>query len=386
MLITNAKIYTMEACGVIENGFIHVQDGKIAAVGPMADMPDLKEEEVIDVAGKNVFPGFVEAHCHVGVEDEGLNFEGNDGNEITDPTTPTVRALDSYYSLDRACDDALYGGVTTVLTTPGSANPIGGQMMTIKMGTSDDVEQKAIHTFNSMKFALGENPKRCYNGRKQTPMTRMGSASVIREQLEKARRYMIEKENAEKKGEKGPAYDAKCEALIPVLKREVRAHFHCHRSDDIMTAIRIGKEFNLDQVIVHGTEGYLIADTLAKANVPVITGPYLSNRSKPECTNLSPKNPAILTQAGCLTAICTDHPVIPIHYLPLCAGIAVKEGLDYMKALECITINAAKIACVDDRVGSIKVGKDADLTIYDGDPLSVYAVPEAVFVDGKRVR
>lgn len=380
MLIIHARIVTMEA-KTFENGFLSMKDGKIAAVGDMSEV--LQDEEIYDAAGKTVYPGFIDAHCHLGMWEDALGFEGDDGNEDSDPVTPQLRAIDAINPIDRTFEEAVAGGITTVLTGPGSANPIGGQWAAIKT-YGKRIDKMTLNPAVGMKFALGENPKTVYNGKNQAPTTRMATAALIREALKKARKYLDAIEDAERDDELDPPeFDAKSEALIPVLKREQKAFFHAHRADDIFTAIRIADEFSLDLVIVHGTEAHAVAEELAEEHVPIISGPILCDRSKPELRGLDVAGMATLCKVGVHTALCTDHPVIPIQYLPLCCGLAVGAGLPYEEALKAITIYPAEMAGIADRVGSIKPGKDADLVIYDGDPFSPYNRPAAVFIDGR---
>lgn len=384
MLIIHADIHTM-AGPVIPDGFIRVEDGKIAEVGKMASLEE--QGECVDVQGARIYPGFIDAHTHLGMWEDGLDFEGDDGNEDTDPVTPHLRAIDAINPLDRCFREALEAGVTTVVSGPGSANPIGGQMVAMKtFGTC--VDQMMVKMPVAVKMALGENPKNVYHGKNQSPVTRMATAALIREQLFKARAYREDLHCAETSDTDEydpPEFDIKCEALLPVLKREVQVHFHAHRADDIFTAIRLGKEFHLDFVIVHATDGHLIADALKQEQIPVLSGPFLSDRSKPELRNLTPKCPGILSGQGVPLAIVTDHPVIPVQYLPLCAGLAVREGMDSEQAIQAITCNPAKICKIDHRVGSIEPGKDADLVVFRGSPLDFSLKPEMVFVNGKRV-
>ena len=382
MLLLHGNILTMEHA-VYPDGYLLIQNGKIAGIGPAAEAPF--DADTIDLNGKTVLPGFIDAHCHLGMWEDGLGFEGDDGNESTDPVTPQLRAIDALNPLDRTFAEARLGGVTTVLTGPGSANAIGGQWAAVKT-LGRRIDDMVLDAAVGMKFALGENPKTTYNEKNVAPITRMATAALIREQLRKAQRYLDDKERADEEEDfDEPEYDAKCEALIPVLERRQKAFFHAHRADDIFTAIRIAREFRLDLVLVHATEGYLVRDLLAGEDVPVIAGPILCDRSKPELRNLSVEGPGLLQKAGILTALCTDHPVIPIQYLPLTAGIAIGAGMDRDAALRAITIHAAEAAGIDDRVGSLALGKDADLAVYDGDPCSPYVRPEMVFINGIRV-
>lgn len=368
----------------IENGWLETENGKIKALGE-GTAPDITGEK-IDAGGGVLMPGIIDAHTHIGMCEDSLNFEGEDTNEDTDPATPQLSAVDAINPLDRCFDDALSAGVTSVVTGPGSANPIGGRLVAMKT-YGKRIDKMIIKNPVAVKFALGENPKTCYHENHEMPVTRMATAAIIREQLLKAQKYLekIEKYEADE-DEDEPDFDYKCEALIPLLRREIQAHFHAHRADDIFTAIRIAKQFNLDYVIVHATDGCLIADELAQEKTRVLSGPFLCDRCKPELCNQTPKSPGIMSRAGIETAIITDHPVIPIEYLSLCAALAVKNGMDYEDALRAITINPAKIVGIDNRVGSLAVGKDADFAIFDGDPLLLSSNVTFVSVDGKRVK
>lgn len=379
MKIWNAVIHTQTAAGIIKNGYVSVENGKISEVA--SGTPEHIAPEDIDAGGSILLPGFIDAHTHLGIIENGIAFEGDDCNEATDPFTPHLRVIDGVNPLDRCFEEARTAGVTTVMTSPGSANTCGGTMAILKTA-GKMVDRMLIGT--GMKFALGENPKSVYNDRDETPITRMATAAMIREGLSKAQRYQQELDFAESDpDEHMPDYDAKSEALLPVLERDVKAHFHCHRADDICTAIRIAKEFNLDYVIVHGTEGYEIADILAEEQVPVIAGPTLCDRCKPEMQKLTIQNPALLHQAGVKVALCTDHPVIPIQYLSTTAALAVKGGMSREDAIYAITAGAAEILGVEERVGSIAVGMDADLQLYRGDPLDLLCDPWLVMIDGK---
>lgn len=381
MTFINAYLYTAEG-QPIPSGYLTVKNGKIAALGNMADYTP-SEEEALDLTGKRIYPGFIDAHTHLGMWDDGLGFEGDDGNEISEPVTAALRAVDAINSFDRCFTEAHQAGVTAVVTGPGSANPVGGMMAAIKT-TGGRLERLLLKFPVSMKMALGENPKTTYHDRDESPVTRMATAKIIREALTKATRYAQSVDAAEEPSDL-PEYDADSEALLPVIRGELPVHFHCHRRDDIFTAIRIAEEFHLRYVLVHATEGYLCADELAACGVSVFSGPSLSDRSKPELANLSPASTGILDKAGIPTAIVTDHPVIPLQYLPLCAGLAVREGMDYDSALRAITIRPAQILGLDSRVGSLKVGKDADFSIFDDDPLTLAAKPLAVYIDGRQV-
>ena len=366
------------------DGFLFAKDGKIVQVGPMEELPEeYRDGKVLDAQGALLLPGFVDAHSHLGMWEDGLGFEGDDGNEETDPVTPQLRAIDAVNPMDRCFSEALQAGVTTVLTGPGSANPISGSWCAMKTA-GRRIEEMLLDDAVGMKFSLGENPKSVYNGKNQTPMTRMGTAALIREELHKAARYLQDLKKAKKDPESDPPeYDAKCEALVPVLRRRMKAFFHAHRADDIFTAIRIAKEFRLDYAIVHGTEGGQVADLLAREKADVIAGPVLCDRSKPELRGLRLENAAVLRRAGVRAAICTDHPVIPIQYLALSAGLCVRGGLPHDEALRMLTILPAQICGIDRRVGSLKKGKDADFVLFDSDPLGVYTVPRLVVLGGR---
>ena len=382
MLIINAHILPMEGQD-IENGYLHIENGKIRALGPMEEAP--QDAEVYDVAGTFALPGFVDAHCHLGICGDSVGYEGDDCNEMSEPVMPQLRAIDGVNPMDRYFAESAAAGITTVLTGPGSANPIAGQFIAMKT-TGRRIDDMALKNSACMKFSLGENPKMTYNEKHETPMTRMATAALIREELYKAKEYLDKQTKAaEDEDADAPDYDAKLEALLPVLKRELSAHFHAHRADDILTAIRIAKEFNLDYVIVHGTDGHLIADILAEEGARVICGPLLTDRSKPELFHQKLENPAILAKAGVQVAICTDHPELPAEYLPLSAAMAVRAGMEAEEALRAITINAARIAGIDNRVGSLKPGKDADIVLCSAHPFDMSCKVQAVFIDGKRI-
>ncbi len=383
MLIMHAVIHTMTG-NAIENGWIRTEDGIIKEIGSDLENPQL-DERVLDVQGAGVYPGFVDAHTHLGMWEDGLTFEGDDGNEETDPITPQLRAIDAINPIDRCFSEALAAGVTTVITGPGSANPIGGQLAAIKTyGTC--IDEMLVKAPVAIKMALGENPKSVYHGKNQAPSTRMSTAALIREELFKAKRYMEDLQRAEEDEDfDAPEFDMKSEALVPALKGEIEVHFHAHRNDDIDTAIRIAKEFHLNYVIVHGTEGHLMTRRLINEGTRVLAGPFLCDRSKPELKNLTPANPGILANAGVAIAIITDHPVVPLQYLPTCAALAVREGMKYEDALKAITINPARICGIDDKVGSIEVGKDADLIVFDTNPLEMTSKPKFVIAGGKLI-
>lgn len=384
MLIINGIIHTMDG-PVIENGYVAVSGSKIARVGPMSECPAQWEGETFDAQGGHVCPGFIDAHCHLGMFGDSLGFESEDGNEETDPCTPQLRAIDAVNPLDRCFSEARAAGVTTVLTGPGSANPVSGQFAALKTD-GRWVDAMIVRAPISMKLALGENPKQVYHDRDETPVTRMATAAIIRENLRKAVEYGEKLDKAARDEDADPPdYDAKLEALLPVVRGELPVHIHAHRADDIATGIRIAKEFKLKCVIVHGTEGHLIPELLAQAGVPVITGPALGDRSKPELANMTLKNPLILSRSGVDAAICTDHPEVPIQYLPLCAALAVKGGMAPEEALAAITVNAARIAGLDGSLGSLTPGKEADIVVTDRHPLELLGEVKAVFMGGRRI-
>ncbi|MFO7153044.1 MAG: amidohydrolase [Bacillota bacterium] len=378
--IKGGTVYTMKG-EVIEGGTVLVEGDKIAKVGKDLSIPE--GCEVIDATGKYVFPGFIDAHSHVGIFEEGVGEIGEDGNEMTDPVTPHLRALDAVSPEDKAFDDAVKGGVTCVFTGPGSANVIGGQSIAVKT-YGRVIDKMVVKAPAGLKVAFGENPKRVYGQQKKMPSTRMGTAALLREALTKAKNYLEKKKIAMEKGEFFEK-DLKMEVLCDVLEKKIPLRAHAHRAFDIMTAIRIAKEFDVDIVIEHCTEGHLIADELAELGVPAVVGPSLTSRSKIELKDLSFRTAGILANRGVKVAIMTDHPVIPVQYLNVCAGLAVREGMKVEDALAAITINAAEIIGIQDRVGSIEEGKDADIVVWDGFPLEVMSKPELVIIDGKVV-
>lgn len=383
MIILHARVWPMDA-PVIEDGYVEIVEGRIRALGPMTACR-AGRADVFNAQGGWLFPGFIDAHTHLGMWEDGLGFEGDDGNEDTDPATPHLRAIDAVNPYDRCFREALEAGVTTVVTGPGSANPIGGQLLAMKT-YGGRLDERIVAAPVAMKMALGENPKSVYHGKSQAPVTRMATAAIIREQLARAQRYAQDKERAAADPDLDePEYDSKCEALLPVVRGDLPVHFHAHRLDDIFTARRIAQEFGLRCVIVHATEAHLAADELAADGVPMLCGPLLCDRSKPELRNLTPANPGMLQAVGAKIALITDHPVVPEQYLPLCAAIAVREGLPHAEALRAITLSPAELLGIAERVGSITPDKDADLVLFDGDPLTAAAKPAAVFAAGERV-
>jgi imidazolonepropionase-like amidohydrolase len=369
----------------LESGTVLVTGGKITAVGPDLDIPD--GATVIDAAGGWVLPGFIEAHGHVGVHEEAEGWAGSDSNELTEPVTAQVRALDAINPADLGFRDAVSGGVLAVNVNPGSGNPIGGQTAALKCW-GRTVDQMLLKAPAGMKSALGENPKRVYGERKQSPSTRLGTAAVIRGALVDAANYLAKLDAEQRKPEDERKYvdrDLKLEALGRVLRKEIPWRQHCHRADDIATALRLAEEFGYDLVIDHGTEAHLLADILAAKDIPVIIGPLFTSRSKVELRNRSLDNPGKLASAGVTIAITTDHPVVPINFLAHQAALSVKHGLDRDAALRALTINPARIVGVDDRLGSIEPGKDADLVIWSGDPLDVLSRVTRALIDGEEI-
>ncbi|MFI7224327.1 amidohydrolase [Nonomuraea angiospora] len=365
----------------IDGGTVLVQDGKIAAVGRDVAVPE--GTPIVDAAGGWVLPGFVEAHGHLGVYEEAEGWAGQDTNEMTDPNGARLRALDAINPADLAFADALSGGVTTAVIKPGSGNPIGGQTVAIKCwGRS--VDEMLVKEPASVKSALGENPKRVYGDQKKLPSTRQGVAAVIRDAFMKAQDYKAKRAAAADEG-KPFDRDGTLEILVRVLDGELPWCQHTHRADDISTALRLADEFGYRLIINHGTDGHLLADTLADRDVPVIIGPLFTSRSKVELRRRSLRNPGILARAGVRLAITTDHPVVPIHFLVHQATLAVKEGLDPAEALRSITLNPARIMGIDDRVGALRPRLDADVVIWSGDPLDVMSRALRVFISGREV-
>ncbi len=383
-LIVNANILTMEGTDY-ENGYLLIEDGKIVAVGDMSEAPG-QAEEVIDAKGRYLLPGFVDAHCHVGMWEESLGEAGADGNESTTPMTPQLRAIDAVNPFDEAFQNARRAGITTVVTGPGSANVLGGQFAALKTD-GVCVDDMLIKAPVAQKAALGENPKSSYGTKNQMPMTRMASAALLREMLYKTKEYAKKWENYYKntKKESCPEFDFQLESLLPVIRGEIPLKVHVHRADDICTAIRIGEEFGILITLEHCTEGHLIADILKVKNIPVTLGPTLGSKTKSELANLSYDVYTELEKRGIEFAIMTDHGEIPIQELYLCAVLAVRHGLSKQTALRAITINAAKNAGIADRVGSICKGKDADFLLMSGEPMSFDATVESVFINGRQI-
>lgn len=391
ILIHNVDVYPISA-SPIRNGAVAWKDGKIVAIGtvgaegPEAIAPEVKEAagqlKLIDGQGGVLMPGMIDAHCHAGVHEEGIGWEGADYNEATGPVTPDMRTIDGINPEERGLKDALQGGVTAVCVVPGSANVIGGSATVIHTWGSSIVDQMVIANKVGMKCAFGENPKRVYRNKDKSPATRMATAAVMREWLTKARDYEAKKARAAEKGEHCDT-DLKLEALLPVVKGEIPLRAHAHRADDIVTAVRIAEEYGVRIVIEHCTEGHKIADFLAAKGIPAIVGPTLSSRSKIEVKDKSFATPGILAKAGVTVALTMDHPVIPIENLPVVGAMVMKTGMTEEEALAAITLNPARILGLDSRLGSIEAGKDADVVLWSGHPFDVQSSVKKVWIGGE---
>jgi len=370
--IKGGKIYTMGAASIIDGGTVLIEGDIIKEVGKDLSVPD--NCKVIDALGQYVLPGFIDAHTHIGLEEEIYRVEGDDVNEAVDPSTPQLRAVDGINFADIAFVDALRGGVTRTMSMPGSANILGGQAVFLKHLAANPAEMVYRQPWG-LKAALGENPKRVYAGQKKTPVTRMGSANVLREAFYKAARAL--------EGEEKDNKDTwKQQPLMMVLKKEMPLLLHAHRADDILTALRIKDEFGFDLIIQHGTEAHLIPDELNKRGATVCLGPLFTNRAKVEMKEVAFKNAGLLSRQGIKFCMITDHPVIPIEHLRVCAALAVREGLDEETALAALTINPAQMMRVDHELGSLEAGKKADLAIFDGHPFDYRSRVRLTMVDG----
>jgi len=385
LAVKGGTIYTVTK-GIIEKGVLLVAGGKIKAVGDNVAVP--KGAEVVDARGQVVMPGFIEAHSHVGVFNEATGEPGFDGNEWVNPVTPHLRALDGIWPGDMGFADARAGGVSAACVLPGSANVVGGLGVVVKT-YGEAVEDMVVAADCGLKVAFGENPKRVYASQKKSPATRMATAALLRETLTKARTYMEKKERAAKDGKKKatpPDMDLALEAVIPALQRKIPLRAHAHRADDILTAIRVAREFNLRIAIEHCTEGHLIVAKLKKAKIEAaVVGPSLTSRPKVELKEKTFKTPGILDRAGIPVCISTDHGVIPLRYFVILAGFAVAEGMGEDAALRAITLNPARLCGVAHRLGSLEPGKDADFSIWDRHPFEARARLIAMFIDGKKV-
>lgn len=372
--LTNGKLYTMED-GIVEQGTILLDGTKIVAVG--ADVAIPAEAQVIDVEGRIVTPGFIDAHTHMGIDEEIHQPIGDDCNEMTEPNTAELRAMDAINYRDLAFQDAVQAGITTVMITPGSANVFGG-LITVMKTAGKTYKDMLINGEAGLKMAFGENPKRVYGEKDKTPSTRMATMAIARQGFYEAKEYI-------KKSDEDKEFSLQTEHIAKALNGGIPVRAHAHRADDIMTAIRLRDEFNLDLVVEHCTDGHLIADELKEANVPVTVGPSLSNRAKVEMEHVTFRTPGVLANAGVDVALITDHPCTPIQYLPICAGIAVREGMQEYDAFKALTITPAKILKIDDRTGSLKAGKDADIVVWDNHPFEIKGKPNMVFINGIKV-
>ena len=375
-LIKNGLVYTV-AKKEPEYLDILIDGAKIVKVEK--DIVVSEDVEVIDARGYRIYPGFVEAHCHLGMQESAIGFEGQDSNEITDPITPQLRGIDGINPMDETFLEAARAGVTCVATGPGSANVIGGLFSVIKTA-GHRIDDMIVLEKAAMKCAFGENPKRVY--RDKGNYSRMSTAAKLRETLLKTIDYDQRKQLAKGDPAKMPAWDMKLEAMLPVIHKEIPLKAHAHQANDIFTAIRIAREFDLKMTLEHVTDGALIIDELVHENIPLAIGPSFHARSKFECKNLSFDCPVALSKAGLPISLITDSPVVPLHYLPMCAGLAIQHGMDEAKALEAITINPARLLGVDDRVGTIELGKDADLVMTTTDPFDILESVTRVFING----
>lgn len=385
--VINGKIVTMDRKKPLyENGYVRIEHGRIAGIGEMTELMGKKAPgngagEVIDAGGRLVMPGIIEAHCHMGITEEKKGMEGDDCNENVQPITPYLRAVDAINSMDAAFDDAVRAGITSAMIGPGSSNVVGGQFAFVKT-KGRRIDDLIVLSPAAMKIAFGENPKVNFSGQSKSPVTRMAIAAMLREELFKAGQYCEKKKKAAQKHETFEE-DFQYECWIPVFEKKIPLKAHVHRADDIFTAIRIAKEFGLHMTLDHCSEGHLIAAELAKEGFPAIVGPDLSSRSKIEVQNMAFKTAGVLHAHGVKVAITTDHPVSLIQSLPICAGLAVKSGLPMEAGLAAITIHAAEICNVADRVGSLEVGKDADIAIFDGNPMEVFTRTYCTIIDGR---
>lgn len=380
MIIRNGLLFLLESEGFIRKD-IEFLDSKIERIGK--NLANNNNDIEIDADGMYITPGLIDAHSHIGLFNEGLRWEGEDGNEEIDPVTPNMCAVDGINPFDIAFKEALEGGVTTACTGPGSANVVGGTFATISLH-GNIVDNMIIQSPSAMKCAFGENPKSVYGQKGKSPVTRMGIAAILRETLVKAENYIARKEDAEYKGEHFDI-DPKMEALVPVIEKEIPLKAHAHRADDICTAIRIAKEFNINLTLEHGTEAHLIADYIAQEGISVQVGPTFGSRTKPELINTSFETAKILSERGVRVSLVTDHPEIPQNSLNLCAAMAVKAGMDEFEALKAITVNPAETLNIDHMKGQLKEGLDADIVLWDGHPLDLQSKVVSVYVRGEEV-
>lgn len=380
MILIKDGILLMMTEPFYQKGSILIKNGKIEAIGEV--IPVDKDVEVIDATDCWVMPGIIEAHCHIGIVEEKKGTEGDDCNELTDPITPYLKALDAINPMDAAFDDAVRAGITSAMVGPGSGNVVGGQFVFMKTKGSRVIDELVIKDPAAMKVAFGENPKLFYADKQKMPATRMATAALLREALFNAKQYQSEKSMAQSKGDYFKE-DFRLEPWLPILNEEIPLKAHVHRADDILTAIRIAKAYGAQLTLDHCTEGHLIAEQIARSGFPAIVGPSLTSRNKIEIQNMDFKTAGILHHAGVKVAITTDHPVVPIYHLPKCAGMAAHAGLGIEEGLRAITLNAAKICGVDQRVGSLEIGKDADIAIFTGNPMEIFTKTLYTLIDGE---
>lgn len=382
LLIKNGKILTMAGV-TYDKGNILIENGIIAEIGEKADIDESKASGIIDADGCWILPGLIEAHCHVGIIEERKGFEGDDCNEKNEPITPYLKAIDAINPMDSAFHNALSAGITGLMIGPGSSNIVGGQFAFIK-AYGRSIDKMVVLEPAAMKIAFGENPKSNYDSKGQIPTTRMAIGALLREELFGAKKYYKEKRIAQKEGNSFEE-DFRKECWIPVLEKKIPLKAHVHRADDILTAIRIAKDFDLNITLDHCTEGHLIAREINESGFPAITGPTLSTRNKVETQNVDFKTPGVMHKEGVKVAIMTDHPVTRIQDLVICAAFAAREGLGVEEGLKAITINAAEICNVSDRVGSLEKGKDADLAIFNGHPMDIFTRTLYTIINGEIV-
>ncbi len=376
-MLKNAVIRTMKNgdAGTFE-GSILIKDGKILDVAPEITLPESADCNVIDLSNRLVMPGLIEAHCHMGITEEKKGQEGDDCNETVHPITPMLRAIDAINAMDAAFHDAVRTGITSANIGPGSSNVVGGQFAVVKTGGARRIDDMVLKAPSAMKIAFGENPKVNYAGMGVSPVTRMAIAGLLRDELTKARRYLEDYDKNKTE------YSFHYEAWRPVFEKKIPLKAHAHRVDDIFTAIRIAKEFELNVTLDHCSEGHLIAEEIAVEGFPAIVGPDFASRNKIEVQNVAFKTAGVLSRAGVMVAVTTDHPVSLIQSLPLCVGMCVKQGLPPEEGYRAMTINAAKICGVDDRIGSIEIGKDADLAVYDANPMEIFTNTVMTIING----
>ncbi len=381
LIIKNGKVLTMAGV-TFDKGDILIQDKKIVKVDKEITV-DKRDVQVIDAAGCWVLPGLIESHCHVGIIEERKGFEGDDCNEKNEPLTPYLKALDAINPMDSAFHNALSAGITGLMVGPGSSNIVGGQFIFIK-ADGRSIDKMVVLEPAAMKVAFGENPKKNYDGINKSPTTRMAIGAMLREELFNAQKYFTKKQKAQENGDSFDE-DYRLECWLPVLEKRIPLKVHAHRADDILTAIRIAKHYDLKITLDHCTEGHLIAEEIKESGFPAIVGPSLTNRNKIETQNMDFKTPGILHKEGIKVAITTDHPVTRIQDLIICAAFAAREGLGKEEGLKAVTINAAEICNVSDRLGSLEAGKDADIAIFDGDPMDLFTKTLYTIINGKIV-